>query len=135
MDAEENRWNAAHHPFTSVHDGDIEKLTAIRRAAVPSHTTSSSTEPSLDWVLFVSIYATAGQSFLSAGFSDEEANPASRLPASKLSNRRAAPGGIGSRPGSPGHDPGGETSIREVIPFPKTARGTDLMCDAAVPRA
>ena len=24
----------------------------------------------------------------------------------------------------------GETSIREVIPFPKTARGTDLMCEA-----
>ena len=26
-DAEENRWNAAHHPFTSVHDEDIDKLT------------------------------------------------------------------------------------------------------------
>ncbi|MBV8819778.1 MAG: aspartate--tRNA ligase, partial [Acidobacteriaceae bacterium] len=24
----------------------------------------------------------------------------------------------------------GESSIREVIPFPKTARGTDLMCEA-----
>jgi len=25
-DDEENRWNAAHHPFTSVHDEDLEKL-------------------------------------------------------------------------------------------------------------
>jgi len=27
----------------------------------------------------------------------------------------------------------GENSIREVIPFPKTARGTDLMYDAPAP--
>src|SRR5208282_3374057 len=26
-DEEESRWNAAHHPFTSVHDEDIDKLT------------------------------------------------------------------------------------------------------------
>ena len=26
-DEEESRWNAAHHPFTSVHDEDLEKLT------------------------------------------------------------------------------------------------------------
>ena len=34
-----NRWNAAHHPFTSVHDDDLDKLTAIRRTAAPNPTT------------------------------------------------------------------------------------------------
>ena len=27
-DEEDKRWKAAHHPFTSVHDGDFDKLTS-----------------------------------------------------------------------------------------------------------
>ena len=33
-DEEEKRWNAAHHPFTSVHDEDLDKLTS-RSGALP----------------------------------------------------------------------------------------------------
>jgi len=36
---EENRWDAAHHPFTSVHDEDLEKLSSDRRTAAPNPTT------------------------------------------------------------------------------------------------
>ena len=36
---EEQRWGAAHHAFTSVHDEDLDKLTADPPAAAPSPTT------------------------------------------------------------------------------------------------
>ena len=38
-DEEDNRWMAAHHPFTSPHDEDLEKLSPIRPAAARSPTT------------------------------------------------------------------------------------------------
>jgi hypothetical protein len=36
MDEEEGRWNAAHHPFASVHDEDLEKLMPARRRTAES---------------------------------------------------------------------------------------------------
>jgi len=130
-DAEENRWNAAHHPFTSVHDEDIEKLTAD-----PARCRSKAYDIVLNGTELgsgsIRIHRRDVQTkvFAALGMTEDEAKRRFGFLLEALEFGAPPHGGIALGLDRIVMIIAGESSIREVIPFPKTARGTDLMCEA-----
>src|SRR5215467_8767908 len=130
-DEEENRWNAAHHPFTSVHDEDLDKLTSD-----PARCRAKSYDLVLNGTELgsgsIRIHRQDVQSkvFSALSFTEEEARKRLGFLLEALEYGAPPHGGIALGLDRLVMILAGESSIRDVIPFPKTARGTDLMCES-----
>ena len=107
-DEEDQRWNAAHHPFTSVHDEDLEKLTTD-----PARCRAKSYDLVLNGTELgsgsIRIHRRDVQTkvFAALGFSEDEARRRFGFLLERLGIRRAAAWRYRSRTRPAGDDPGG----------------------------
>ena len=143
-DEGDKRWNAAHHPFTSPHEEDMAKLeTGVEALNDPLSTLSAVRALAYDVVLngtelgsgSIRIHRQDVQSriFRALGMTEDEARARFGFFLEALEYGTPPHGGIALGLDRIVMILAGAESLREVIPFPKTARAVDLMVDAPTP--
>ena len=143
-DKDGNRWNPAHHPFTSLHEEDMAKLEAnIDSVHDRKSLLGEIRALAYDVVLngtelgsgSIRIHRQDIQRkiFQALGMSDEEARSRFGFFLEALEYGTPPHGGIALGLDRIAMILAGADSLREVIPFPKTARAVDLMVDAPTP--
>ncbi len=133
-DEEGKRWAAAHHPFTSPHDNDMDKLESDPASvrALAYDVVLNGTELGSG---SIRIHRQDIQSkiFHALGMTDDEARARFGFFLEALEYGTPPHGGIALGLDRIVMILAGADSLREVIPFPKTARAVDLMVDAPTP--
>ena len=133
-DEEGQRWAAAHHPFTSPHEQDMDKLESDPAAvrALAYDVVLNGTELGSG---SIRIHRQDIQSkiFHALGMTEDEARSRFGFFLEALEYGTPPHGGIALGLDRIVMILAGAESLREVIPFPKTARAVDLMVDAPTP--
>jgi aspartyl-tRNA synthetase len=143
-DEGEKQWMAAHHPFTSPHDQDMKLLEqGVESVNDPQSPLSAVRALAYDVVLngtelgsgSIRIHRQDIQRkiFRALGMTEEEAKSRFGFFLEALEYGTPPHGGIALGLDRIVMILAGVESLREVIPFPKTARAVDLMCDAPTP--
>jgi aspartyl-tRNA synthetase len=143
-DESEKQWMAAHHPFTSPHEEDMSLLEAgVESVNDPQSPLSAVRALAYDVVLngtelgsgSIRIHRQDIQRkiFRALGMTEEEAKSRFGFFLEALEYGTPPHGGIALGLDRIVMILAGAESLREVIPFPKTARAVDLMVDAPTP--
>ena len=143
-DEGEKQWMAAHHPFTSPHEEDMALLeSGVEALNDPQSSLSAVRALAYDVVLngtelgsgSIRIHRQDIQSkiFRALGMTEEEAKSRFGFFLEALEYGTPPHGGIALGLDRIVMILTGAESLREVIPFPKTARAVDLMMDAPTP--
>jgi len=143
-DETDRRWVAAHHPFTSPHEEDMAKLeTGAESVRNPQGPLASVRALAYDVVLngtelgsgSIRIHRQDIQRkiFHALGMTEDEARSRFGFFLEALEYGTPPHGGIALGLDRIVMILAGAESLREVIPFPKTARAVDLMVDAPTP--
>ena len=133
-DESEQRWNAAHHPFTSPHDEDMDKLESDPAAvrALAYDVVLNGTELGSGSIR-IHRQDIQRKIFHALGMTEAEAKSRFGFFLEALEYGTPPHGGIALGLDRIVMILAGADSLREVIPFPKTARAVDLMVDAPTP--
>jgi aspartyl-tRNA synthetase len=133
-DDKEGRWNPAHHPFTSPHEEDFGKLLSDPGAvrALAYDIVLNGTELGSGSIR-IHRQDIQKQIFNALGMTDEEARSRFGFFLEALEYGTPPHGGIALGLDRIVMILAGADSLREVIPFPKTAKAVDMMVDAPTP--